>query len=36
MHLRFGTVSLRYLVRTIVDLMDRGGGGDGAPCGWRN
>ncbi|MEG0884310.1 MAG: deoxyribodipyrimidine photo-lyase, partial [Janthinobacterium sp.] len=31
MHLRFGTVSLRYLVRTIVDLMDRGGGGDGAP-----
>ena len=31
MHLRFGTVSLRYLVRTIVDLMQRGGGGDGAP-----
>jgi deoxyribodipyrimidine photo-lyase len=31
MHLRFGTVSLRYLVRTVVDLMDRGGGGDGAP-----
>ena len=31
LHLRFGTVSLRYLVRTIVDLMERGGGGDGAP-----
>jgi len=30
-HLRFGTVSLRYLVRTLVDLMERGGGGDGAP-----
>ncbi|MCL6483405.1 MAG: deoxyribodipyrimidine photo-lyase, partial [Janthinobacterium lividum] len=31
MHLRFGTVSLRYLVRSVVDLMDRGSGGDGAP-----
>ena len=31
LHLRFGTVSLRYLVRTITDLMERGGGGDGAP-----
>ena len=31
LHLRFGTVSLRYLVRTMVDLMERGGGGDGAP-----
>ena len=31
LHLRFGTVSLRYLVRTIIDLMERGGGGGGAP-----
>ncbi|MGK5025879.1 cryptochrome/photolyase family protein [Janthinobacterium sp. RB2R34] len=31
LHLRFGTVSLRYLVRTMVDLMERGSGGDGAP-----
>ncbi len=31
LHLRFGTVSLRYLVRTMVELMERGGGGDGAP-----
>ncbi len=30
-HLRFGTVSLRHLVRTVVDLIDRGAGGEGAP-----
>ncbi|MDL2357805.1 MAG: deoxyribodipyrimidine photo-lyase [Pseudomonadota bacterium] len=31
MHLRFGTVSVRQLVRTIVQLIARGGGGSGAP-----
>ncbi|NRR33055.1 deoxyribodipyrimidine photo-lyase [Oxalobacteraceae bacterium] len=35
MHLRFGTLSLRYLVRTILDLMARGGGGEGARV-WLN
>lgn len=29
-HLRFGTLSLRHLVRTVVELIDRGEGGDGA------
>ncbi|MDR7050408.1 deoxyribodipyrimidine photo-lyase [Duganella sp. 3397] len=31
LHFRFGTLSVRHLVRTVVDLMARGGGGDGAP-----
>ena len=31
MHLRFGTLSVRQLVRTIVQLIARGGGGSGAP-----
>lgn len=31
LHFRFGTLSLRYVVRTIVDLMARGAGGEGAP-----
>ncbi|WP_295995504.1 deoxyribodipyrimidine photo-lyase [Rugamonas sp.] len=30
MHLRFGTLSVRHLVRTVTDLMARGGGGEGA------
>jgi deoxyribodipyrimidine photo-lyase len=30
MHLRFGTLSLRHIVRTVVELIDRGQGGDGA------
>lgn len=34
-HLRFGTVSLRHLVRSMVDLIDRGLGGDGAQV-WLN
>ena len=29
-HLRFGTLSLRHLVRTAVDLIERGQGGEGA------
>jgi len=29
-HLRFGTLSLRHLVRTVTELMARGGGGEGA------
>ncbi|MFP5391614.1 MAG: cryptochrome/photolyase family protein, partial [Gammaproteobacteria bacterium] len=29
-HLRFGTVSIRHLVRTMHELMARGGGGEGA------
>jgi deoxyribodipyrimidine photo-lyase len=28
--LRFGTLSVRHLVRTIVDLQERGAGGEGA------
>jgi deoxyribodipyrimidine photo-lyase len=31
MHLRFGTVSVRYLVRTALSLMASGAGGEGAP-----
>jgi deoxyribodipyrimidine photo-lyase len=31
LHFRFGTLSVRHLVRTVLDLMARGGGGDGAP-----
>ena len=31
LHFRFGTLSVRHLVRTVVDLMARGGGGEGAP-----
>jgi deoxyribodipyrimidine photo-lyase len=30
LHFRFGTLSVRHLVRTIVDLMERGAGGEGA------
>ena len=30
MHLRFGTLSVRHLVRTVLDLMARGAGGEGA------
>ncbi|MET0267415.1 MAG: deoxyribodipyrimidine photo-lyase [Duganella sp.] len=30
LHFRFGTLSVRHLVRTVVDLMARGGGGEGA------
>jgi len=30
MHLRFGTLSVRYLVRTVTDLLERGAGGEGA------
>ena len=30
MHLRFGTLSLRHLVRTVIDMMERGAGGVGA------
>jgi len=30
MHLRFGTLSLRHLVRTVAELIDRGQGGEGA------
>ncbi|WP_332852989.1 cryptochrome/photolyase family protein [Duganella sp. S19_KUP01_CR8] len=30
-HFRFGTLSVRHLVRTVVDLMARGAGGEGAP-----
>lgn len=29
-HFRFGTLSVRHLVRTILDLQERGGGGEGA------
>ena len=29
-HFRFGTLSVRHLVRTIVDLQERGAGGEGA------
>jgi deoxyribodipyrimidine photo-lyase len=31
LHFRFGTLSVRHLVRTVVDLMARGVGGEGAP-----
>ena len=31
LHLRFGTLSVRHLVRTVVELIDRGVGGEGAP-----
>jgi deoxyribodipyrimidine photo-lyase len=31
LHFRFGTLSVRHLVRTVVDLMARGAGGEGAP-----
>ncbi|MET0321172.1 MAG: deoxyribodipyrimidine photo-lyase [Duganella sp.] len=31
LHFRFGTLSVRHLVRTVLDLMARGGGSDGAP-----
>ena len=31
LHFRFGTLSVRHLVRTLVDLMARGAGGEGAP-----
>ncbi|MET3133707.1 deoxyribodipyrimidine photo-lyase [Oxalobacteraceae bacterium GrIS 1.11] len=31
LHVRFGTVSVRHLVRTVFELIERGGGGDGAP-----
>lgn len=30
LHFRFGTLSVRHLVRTVVDLMERGAGGEGA------
>jgi len=30
-HFRFGTLSVRHLVRTVLDLMARGAGGEGAP-----
>jgi deoxyribodipyrimidine photo-lyase len=30
MHLRFGTLSPRHLVRTVLELIDRGAGGEGA------
>jgi deoxyribodipyrimidine photo-lyase len=30
MHLRFGTLSVRHLVRTVLDLTARGAGGEGA------
>ena len=30
-HLRFGTLSLRHLVRTVTELIARGAGGEGAP-----
>ncbi|TFW31554.1 cryptochrome/photolyase family protein [Duganella callida] len=29
-HFRFGTLSVRHLVRTVLDLQERGGGGEGA------
>jgi deoxyribodipyrimidine photo-lyase len=29
-HLRFGTLSVRHLVRTVLELIDRGTGGEGA------
>ncbi|MFT5642991.1 MAG: deoxyribodipyrimidine photo-lyase [Janthinobacterium sp.] len=35
LHLRFGTLSLRHLVRTVVQLMASGAGGAGAPV-WLN
>ncbi len=35
LHLRFGTLSIRHLVRTVLDLMARGAGGDGAQV-WLN
>jgi len=31
LHFRFGTLSVRHLVRTVVDLIARGAGGEGAP-----
>ncbi|MEC5159650.1 MULTISPECIES: cryptochrome/photolyase family protein [unclassified Janthinobacterium] len=31
LHLRFGTLSVRHLVRTVLELIDRGVGGEGAP-----
>ncbi len=31
LHLRFGTLSVRHLVRTVVQLMTNGAGGAGAP-----
>ncbi len=31
LHLRFGTVSIRYLVRSVRALIEHGAGGDGAP-----
>ncbi|HEX8612319.1 MAG TPA: deoxyribodipyrimidine photo-lyase [Telluria sp.] len=30
-HLRFGTLSVRHLVRTVAELIARGAGGEGAP-----
>lgn len=30
LHLRFGTLSVRHLVRTVLEVMERGQGGDGA------
>ena len=30
-HLRFGTVSVRHLVRTVLELVARGGAGEGGP-----
>ncbi|HAT32538.1 MAG TPA: deoxyribodipyrimidine photolyase [Janthinobacterium sp.] len=30
LHLRFGTLSVRHLVRSVNELIERGGGGDGA------
>ena len=35
MHLRFGTLSVRHLVRTVLQLMANGAGGEGAPI-WLN
>jgi deoxyribodipyrimidine photo-lyase len=35
LHLRFGTVSVRHLVRTVVQMMANGAGGAGAPV-WLN
>ncbi|MRW92737.1 deoxyribodipyrimidine photo-lyase [Duganella sp. FT80W] len=29
-HFRFGTLSVRHMVRTVLDLQERGGGGEGA------
>lgn len=35
LHLRFGTLSIRHLVRTVVQLIANGAGGEGAPV-WLN